>query len=440
MRDLGITPQSSAVVTAIIALARSLGLRVIAEGVENLRQMEVLHRLGCGVMQGFLFSRPIPPDDLEQLAARQTVLPRRAPWIGQANALEASETQRRLSPARGVTAAERLRRLPRARRRPASTRRPLIARFMRHAARSRRALGRSLPSSRRRRRSPRRRCGGWRCSKLEPTPENFARAYAQEAGQPASERACRRVRGRWCERMAARAGGRCGHARGDDAGAVRGPLDDLQRALERAGAQTQAQAAAWVSLIERIARGLERGGRHWTGARKKQSLQRVLDGSRNDAARLQQRLDHLLSSWDDDRPDGEVEPTAPAPLDMPPAAEPPAGDDAAGRAGLAGRPARTPATSLERDVVRELGATLQSALPSDGRRAGRRAGRRGRRIARDGATPALVQEVATLCERARLVLTHRRHLADELGSLCRELTDSLGELAEDESWARGQVE
>ena len=65
VRDLGMTPQSSAVVTAIIALARSLGLRVIAEGVENLRQMEVLHRLGCGVMQGFLFSRPQPPEDIE---------------------------------------------------------------------------------------------------------------------------------------------------------------------------------------------------------------------------------------------------------------------------------------------------------------------------------------------------------------------------------------
>jgi len=84
VRDLGITPQSSAVVTAIIALARSLGLRVIAEGVENLRQMEVLHRLGCGVMQGFLFSRPIPPDDLERWL-EQTVLPRKAPWIGQAH-------------------------------------------------------------------------------------------------------------------------------------------------------------------------------------------------------------------------------------------------------------------------------------------------------------------------------------------------------------------
>jgi EAL domain-containing protein (putative c-di-GMP-specific phosphodiesterase class I) len=83
VRDLGITPQSSAVVTAIIALARSLGLRVIAEGVENLRQMEVLHRLGCGVMQGFLFSRPIPPDELERWL-QNTVLPRKAPWIVQA--------------------------------------------------------------------------------------------------------------------------------------------------------------------------------------------------------------------------------------------------------------------------------------------------------------------------------------------------------------------
>jgi predicted signal transduction protein with EAL and GGDEF domain/CheY-like chemotaxis protein len=85
VRDLGITPQSSAVVTAIIALARSLGLRVIAEGVENLRQMEVLHRLGCGVMQGFLFSRPIPPHELEDWL-KQTVLPRKAPWIVQAGA------------------------------------------------------------------------------------------------------------------------------------------------------------------------------------------------------------------------------------------------------------------------------------------------------------------------------------------------------------------
>ncbi len=80
VRDLGVTPQSSAVVTAIIALARSLGLRVIAEGVENLRQMEVLRRLGCGVMQGFLFCKAIPPDEVERWL-QQTLLPRKAPWM-----------------------------------------------------------------------------------------------------------------------------------------------------------------------------------------------------------------------------------------------------------------------------------------------------------------------------------------------------------------------
>lgn len=87
VRDLGLTPQSAAVVTAIIALARSLGLSVVAEGVENLRQMEVLHRLGCGVMQGYLFSRPLPPDDIESWL-QQTVVPRKAPWIA---ALEAAD-------------------------------------------------------------------------------------------------------------------------------------------------------------------------------------------------------------------------------------------------------------------------------------------------------------------------------------------------------------
>ena len=93
VRDLGMTPQSSAVVTAIIALARSLGLRVIAEGVENLRQMEVLHRLGCGVMQGFLFSKPLPAEDIETWL-NQTIVSGKAPWIGKANDAEMTEVLR----------------------------------------------------------------------------------------------------------------------------------------------------------------------------------------------------------------------------------------------------------------------------------------------------------------------------------------------------------
>ncbi len=99
VRELGVTPQSSAVVTAIIALARSLGLRVVAEGVESLRQLEVLHRLGCAVMQGFLFSRAVAPQDL-QTWLEQTVLPRKAPWIGAASDAEGGDDALRAAGAR----------------------------------------------------------------------------------------------------------------------------------------------------------------------------------------------------------------------------------------------------------------------------------------------------------------------------------------------------
>jgi predicted signal transduction protein with EAL and GGDEF domain/DNA-binding response OmpR family regulator len=102
VRDLGLTPQSSAVVTAIIALARSLGLRVVAEGVENLRQMEVLHRLGCVVMQGYLFCRPQAPEEIETWLL-QTVLPKKAPWIGKAGEADLALTPQ-LSEARAARA------------------------------------------------------------------------------------------------------------------------------------------------------------------------------------------------------------------------------------------------------------------------------------------------------------------------------------------------
>jgi EAL domain-containing protein (putative c-di-GMP-specific phosphodiesterase class I) len=81
VNELGLTPKSSDIVTAIIALGRSLGLRVVAEGVETLRQMEVLQRLGCRLMQGFLFSRPLPPHEIEAWR-EQTILARQGAWIG----------------------------------------------------------------------------------------------------------------------------------------------------------------------------------------------------------------------------------------------------------------------------------------------------------------------------------------------------------------------
>lgn len=102
VRDLGITPQSSAIVTAIIALSRSLGIRVIAEGVEDLRQMQVLHQLGCHIMQGFLFSKALPPEQVE-LWLNQTVRTRTAAWMGRCEdpgVLASSSAARAAAPAR----------------------------------------------------------------------------------------------------------------------------------------------------------------------------------------------------------------------------------------------------------------------------------------------------------------------------------------------------
>jgi len=53
------------IVTAIIGMARSLGMTTIAEGVETARQLEVLHELGCDEVQGYFFSRPLSASGLE---------------------------------------------------------------------------------------------------------------------------------------------------------------------------------------------------------------------------------------------------------------------------------------------------------------------------------------------------------------------------------------
>ncbi len=57
LRETGF--ESGSVVRSVLALARSLGMQVIAEGVETPAQRETLHRLACPYAQGFLFSRPV---------------------------------------------------------------------------------------------------------------------------------------------------------------------------------------------------------------------------------------------------------------------------------------------------------------------------------------------------------------------------------------------
>ena len=53
-------------VALILDIARSLQIPVVAEGVENERQMKLLKDLGCALVQGYYFSRPVPPEEFEK--------------------------------------------------------------------------------------------------------------------------------------------------------------------------------------------------------------------------------------------------------------------------------------------------------------------------------------------------------------------------------------
>jgi len=73
---LATSPRNTDMVRAIIELGHTLGLRVVAEGVEDLRSQEVLTSLHCDVAQGYLISRPVPAHVLDQWLTRTPVMPR----------------------------------------------------------------------------------------------------------------------------------------------------------------------------------------------------------------------------------------------------------------------------------------------------------------------------------------------------------------------------
>jgi EAL domain-containing protein (putative c-di-GMP-specific phosphodiesterase class I) len=69
IHDLGTSPQEGAIVKTIIAMGSTLGLHVIAEGVENQTQLNFLIQAGCRACQGYLFSRPVPEAAFQDLLA-----------------------------------------------------------------------------------------------------------------------------------------------------------------------------------------------------------------------------------------------------------------------------------------------------------------------------------------------------------------------------------
>jgi diguanylate cyclase (GGDEF)-like protein/PAS domain S-box-containing protein len=68
---IGKGSQQRAIVNAIISLAESLSLKVVAEGVETVEQLEFLTQRNCSFVQGFYFSRPLPREEVEVLLRQQ---------------------------------------------------------------------------------------------------------------------------------------------------------------------------------------------------------------------------------------------------------------------------------------------------------------------------------------------------------------------------------
>lgn len=67
IQDIVIDPEDAAITRAIIALAKGLDLSVIAEGVEELSQRDFLIQEGCNNIQGYLYSKPLPRKDVEEI-------------------------------------------------------------------------------------------------------------------------------------------------------------------------------------------------------------------------------------------------------------------------------------------------------------------------------------------------------------------------------------
>lgn len=264
--------------------------------------------------------------------------------------------------------------------------------------------------------------------RLEPTPDNYRKAYEAESGvvsPPADKPA-------------------------EKAADKPAPSDEANDDGER-----------WSTLITRIIRGAERGGRQWTSARKKDSLKRVLDGSKSSANRLHQRLTQLVGSWDSDTLDNA---TLEGEDGSSPASAADADNTVASNASAPPTPSGAPAPEvvdattiapataspwpdLALHAIDQLADTIEAALPpqqaqsTEANQAMRSALDQGRDTAAPQAQYALIKtEISQACEQARRIVEHRHHLIDQLMDLCLSLTDSLTDLSEDDSWVQGQCQ
>ena len=75
------TGESAIIVHSVVHLGRALGLTVVAEGVETPEQHRFLQALGAHELQGFLFSRPVPADEIIRICENDRQMPAPKPVL-----------------------------------------------------------------------------------------------------------------------------------------------------------------------------------------------------------------------------------------------------------------------------------------------------------------------------------------------------------------------
>ena len=69
VKGIGVKRDDEKIVEAVVRLGQSMGLTVVAEGVETLAQLQFLKGLGCDEIQGYYFSKPLAPEDFRRFVA-----------------------------------------------------------------------------------------------------------------------------------------------------------------------------------------------------------------------------------------------------------------------------------------------------------------------------------------------------------------------------------
>jgi len=299
-------------------------------------------------------------------------------------------------------------------------------------------------------------------SRLEPTPDNYARAWAEEAGTPQAPTVLPAGARQLIDTLAESALGEAGQRTQLRSAVKAGQWSEAAAICAKGVRSDSADGDGWSRLIGQLVRGLERGGKQWTSARKKDSLHRVLDSSRSDAQRLHHRLAQLATAWDQDRAEADdageaaqgVESAAEAASDAAHGAAPAgaladtalAASDAAPGVPAAGAPPVKLADGAAphadwMSVLRPLTDSVRAGLPTEAEHAGQLADELGvvaERLSAHGPQGDTVQTLVEVCDRARRLFGHRHELMAQLHRLSQELAGSIGELVEDDSWTAGQ--